>query len=227
MKKTKLTALALASVFLLAACGEGNDNEAVSGSAVDNENDNAAMNNETENGNNQADNEANHVPEENNEGNYNEENDKEEEANEDEDVTMIDQVTLYFSDDQLLESYRYVTDESVTMDEDGAMDAFGLWLEGPPSEDLFLLAPEGTAVQSITFDDETAVISFSPELNDANLGSSGEMMLTEHIAMMFEQFGIAEVFVEIDGEQVENFLGHMSLEDPLRPGDPDEYPLYE
>ncbi|ADH98049.1 GerMN domain-containing protein [Salisediminibacterium selenitireducens] len=222
MKKTKLTALALASVFFLAACGEGNDNEAVSGSAVDNGNDNADMNNEPENVNNEADNEGNEEPEENNEENHNEE-----EANEEEDVAMIDQVTLYFSDDQLLETYRYVTDESVTMDEDGAMDAFGLWLEGAPSEDLLLLAPEGTTVQSISFDDETAVISFSPELNDANLGSSGAMMLTEHIAMMFEQFGIAEVFVEIDGEQVENFLGHMSLEDPLRPGDPDEYPLYE
>lgn len=222
MKKTKLTALALASVFLLAACGEGNDNEPVSGAAVDNGNNNADMNNEPEEENNEPDNEGNDDPEENNEVNHNDE-----EANEEEDVAMIDQVTLYFSDDQLLESYRYLTDESVTMDEDGAMEAFDLWLEGPPAEDLFLLIPEGTSVQSISFDDETAVISFSPELNDANLGAGGSNMLIEHIAMMVEPFGMSEVFIEIDGEQVGDFLGHMNLEEPVLVGDPDEYPLYE
>lgn len=222
MKIMKSTILAVSSVFLLAACGEGNNDETVTGSSVNNvNNDNVEINEENNNEEMNENNESN-----NNAVNEEENNNEENEANE-EAVETSDSVNLYFSDDQLLDSYRVVVDQEVTLNEEGAMDAFELWLEGPPSDELYLLIPENVTVQSISFDNGTATISFSPEINDANLGSSGELMLTEHIAMMFEQFGYNETLIQIDGEAIENFLGHMDLQEPVKAGDPEDFPVFE
>ncbi|WP_069366059.1 GerMN domain-containing protein [Salisediminibacterium beveridgei] len=227
MKKMKSIILTASAVFLLSACGEGNTDEEVTGSSVNNGNNenldvNEANNHEEDNENNANE----HNVNENNQANQNENNNEDQEANE-EAVETLSSVSLYFSDDQLLESYRVIVEEEVTLDEDGAMDAFDLWLEGPPADDLYLLVPEDVSVQSISFDHGTATISFSPEINDANLGTSGELMLTEHIAMMFEQFGYHETAILIDGEVTDYFLGHMDLQDPVQAGNPEDYDIYE
>lgn len=231
MKRMKSIILTVSAVFLLSACGEGNTDENVSGSSVNNGNNedlqvNEENNNEEENEEVNENNANENNVNENNQANQNENNNEDQESNEDA-VETLSSVSLYFSDDQLLESYRVIVEEEVTLDEDGAMDAFELWLDGPSTDDLYLLVPEDVSVQSISFDNGTATVSFSPEINDANLGTSGELMLTEHIAMMFEQFGYNETIILIDGEVTDYFLGHMDLEEPVQAGNPEDFEIYE
>ncbi|UTR08696.1 GerMN domain-containing protein [Evansella sp. LMS18] len=162
-----------------------------------------------------------------NAGNNDEENNaaEEEENSEEaaEDVAVIDGVELYFSDDQLMEIYRVQTDVSVTADENGALEAYQLWASGPDKNSLVSLLPEGTQVQSVSFTDGTARVSFSDAILEANLGSSGELMLTEQIALIAKQFGYDRVQILIEGSVPDVFLGHMEVDEPIEAGNPESY----
>ncbi|PRO65912.1 GerMN domain-containing protein [Alkalicoccus urumqiensis] len=150
----------------------------------------------------------------------------EEEAAADEEAAMVDPLHLYYADAELLDTFKVEADTSVTMDDAGAMEAMELWAAGPEEEELYGLLPEGASVQSVELDDTMATVSLSPEAEDANLGSSGEMMLTDQIALMMEQFGAEETMILIDGEEVSDFLGHMDLSEPIQAGDPEAVELY-
>lgn len=145
------------------------------------------------------------------------------EATSDDDAATLDSVTLYFADDQLLEIYRVPSDVSVSINESGALEAMELWLEGPSHDGLVNLLPEDVAVQSVEFRDDIAYVSFSNEIYEANLGSSGEGMLTEQVALMMEQFGYPSTMILVDEEEVGEFLGHMDLSEPIRAENPDNY----
>jgi hypothetical protein len=217
--------------------GENNNNE-----NSENEND-TNTNNQEDNGNNVSDennehndsndnsNENNSNTDEETDENYEEENEEvnnasnEENASEEEaeeEASMVDPLYLYFSDDQLLETLR-VEAEPVTMDESGAEEAMDLWAAGPDDEELYGVFPAEAEVQYVELDGDTANVSLSPEVQNANLGSSGEGLMTEQIAMMMEQFGAAQTMILIDGDETEEFLGHMSLTEPVEADSPEDY----
>lgn len=219
MKKTKGLLLTLAVTLVLTACGQSDVN-----------------NEELDNNAGGADLGTNEETVDNNENSINEENKDEETTNtttedtnqengtsEEEEVAMIDSPTLFFSDDQLMEMYRVASDTSVTNDEAGAIEVMELWAAGPTLDGLYPLLPEGTNVEFVEFRDNVARVSFSEELNDANLGSSGHKMLTEQIALMLGQFGYDQTQIMISGEEVGEFQGHMDLSEPIEAGNPDDY----
>ncbi|QKS70173.1 GerMN domain-containing protein [Paenalkalicoccus suaedae] len=247
----------LSAVAVLAACGQGEDTTPVDTntnaevSNVETEN-NVSENNVVENNdgsaNNATDAEEPVVNNEEEAGNdvneepVNEEtatidneavnNEEEEEAvsndtEANEEAIDVQNVYLYFSDDQLLETYRVETDQLVSMDETGAMEAMALWEAGPSQEGLFGLLPEGASVESVEIDGSTAYVSLSSEVENANLGSSGEAMLTEQIAMMMQQFGATETMLLIEGDEIGEFLGHLDLSTPIQAGNPEDYPVYQ
>ncbi|WP_147804442.1 GerMN domain-containing protein [Alkalicoccus halolimnae] len=147
-------------------------------------------------------------------------------AEADEEAALVSPLYLYFSDDQLLTTYKVEADHSVSKDEAGAMEAMELWAAGPSEETLYGLLPEGASVQSVELEDEMAYVSLSPDVKDANLGSTGEGMLTDHIAMMMEQFGASQTMILIDGEETSDFLGHLDLSRPIEADSPDNYEEY-
>ncbi|WP_416148540.1 GerMN domain-containing protein [Salipaludibacillus sp. HK11] len=243
MKKITGIFLALGLTLTLAACGQSdtNNDEAENNAGGANSNEE-----ETSNENN-VDNENNEVNNNNSEGNEQDEslnndlnenanentneNETEEAANEEmnttDDVDMIDSVTLYFPDDQGLEMYRVASDVSVSSDEAGAMEAMNLLIAGPTHDELHALIPENARVDSIEFQDNVAYVSFSDELLEANLGSSGELMLTEQVALMMEQFGYDQTKILIGDEEVPNFLGHMDISEPIQAENPEDYQWFE
>ncbi|WP_280771328.1 GerMN domain-containing protein [Salipaludibacillus daqingensis] len=244
MKKTKGLLLSLATILVLSACGQSNNEElennnegAANAETSEEMNENEEENNSNENieANENEDNGNNNALENNNNNNNDEE--QNEEANEEvnneqnnaneEEVAMIDSVTLYFSDDQLLQNYRVNSEVSVTSDEAGGMEAMELWAAGPTQDGLYPLLPEGASVDFVEFHDNIAHVSFSSDINEANLGSSGELMLTEQIALMMEQFGYNQTQILIDGDEVDEFLGHMDLSEPIEAGNPEDYEWME
>ncbi|NJP38718.1 GerMN domain-containing protein [Alkalicoccus luteus] len=213
---------------------------------VSNQEENANASNEADDENNaeedvaEPDSENNENNEEANTGDENESSEEEaeaensasndDEANEeaaDETEAVISPLYLYFSDAELLNNYRVEADNEVSMDEAGAMEAMELWAAGPTHEELYPLLPEGTTVQSVALDDTSAEVSFSPEIEDANLGSSGEMMLLEQIAMMMQQFGAEETSILVDGESAGALLGHTDLDEAVQAGSPEDFQSME
>lgn len=147
------------------------------------------------------------------------------------DVDVLESINLYFADDQLMEMYRVEAKVNYPKNEEGIKSALELWAAGPVDAGLYGLVPEElVTVQSVENVDGVAHVSFSSDLLEANVGSSGESMLITQIVMVVEQFGYDEIFILIEGEVDENFLGHVGLSknEPLKvEKSPEDYKLYQ
>ncbi|WP_171253326.1 GerMN domain-containing protein, partial [Acinetobacter baumannii] len=75
------------------------------------------------------------------------------------------------------------------------------WQHGPQSKKLTSLMPKEVKIQSLKKEGDTAIISLSPEIKQANLGSTGEMFLLEEMATILQQFGYKNMKVVIDGKE--------------------------
>ncbi|WP_100832427.1 GerMN domain-containing protein [Alteribacter populi] len=225
MERAKWLFVTISAVLVLAACGQGEpDEDAVGG-------ENNVGEEVTEETDEEGSKEENEESEESQEGDTSENEgtseEESEESTEEDEAAMINEVTFYFSDDQLMEKFRVTSDQSVTSDEQGAKEALQEWAGGPNKEGLANLVPEGTTVQSVTFVDDVAHVSFSSEIAEANLGSSGELMLSEQLAMMMVQFGFDRTQLLIDEEVPSEFLGHLDVSEPFTAPDVSEYSEFE
>ncbi|MBU9714613.1 GerMN domain-containing protein [Evansella tamaricis] len=218
MIKLKWVLLSLCTLLFLAACGQGEsditsgEDDATNGTEVEEQNDSDHNEEEVS--------EAEESQPADDEG-------TEEDTGTDEEIATVSNVELYFADKDLMEIFRVTTDLSVPKDETGAMTVYELWLSGPTKENLVSLVPETTIVQSVTFEEDTAFVSFNPHILDANLGSYGELMLVEQIAMLAHQFGYGKTQILVEGEVPENFLGHMDVSEPIEAKNPEDYSLAE
>ncbi|MDE5414313.1 GerMN domain-containing protein [Alkalihalobacterium chitinilyticum] len=128
-------------------------------------------------------------------------------------------VVLYFADNDLMKNYRVKEEVTAPTEEEIIYAAFEAWMEGPDHDQLASLVPADVVVETISEDNGTAYISFSQEIHNANLGSSGEGLLVEQIGLLLEQFGFAQVQILVEGEVKETLLGHVSIDQPYATGD--------
>jgi spore germination protein GerM len=105
--------------------------------------------------------------------------------------------------------------------------ALSEWLNGPGAnfEELGSTVPSDVTVEYMNFKDDIAYVSFSKELKNANLGSSGEAALLEQIAMILQQFGYNETQILVEGEVLDTLLGHMDTSKPIKANKPEDYTL--
>lgn len=134
-------------------------------------------------------------------------------------------ITFYFSDSQLMKIYREEREVEVPDEAKPEQLALDLWAAGPEGSGLEGLVPDGTRVEWVKEENGTAYVSFSENIRDANLGSSGEQALVEQVVMIMEQFGYRQTRILVEGETVETLLGHMTLEDPIPAKDPNDFEL--
>lgn len=204
MKKITLLVLTLTLLLALAACGQGADNNTIEppqGPATEIEEQEETV----------------------------EETDisAEEPTDPASEIAILDVINLYFSDNDLMDIYRVEVGTQHTKDEEGIQSALQLWVKGPKQEGLQGLVPEGVIVQSVEERDGLLYVSFSNELLEANLGSTGEAMLAAQITMIVKQFGYDEVFVLIEGEVIDSLLGHLDWSEPLTLDTvPEDFELY-
>ncbi|MBU9723774.1 MULTISPECIES: GerMN domain-containing protein [Bacillaceae] len=227
MKKlTWLLLLGLSLLLVLAACGQGEGNDSTGGT---DDTDSIVEDHQDETEVDEADEASEESSDEAQEDSAEDSSElaDEEVTESDEEVAKVNNVEFYFSDDQVMDIYRVITDVSVTADEAGAMQVYELWIAGPLEENLVSLVPETTKVQSITFDGDVAKVSFSEDILDANLGSSGEAMLIDQITMLAHQFGYNKTQILIDGEVPDGFLGHMDVSEPFQAKNPSDFKTAE
>lgn len=207
MEKFKFLIFTLLLLLVLAACGQGTNN------------------NDAQDPNSEADVTDSDPGDETNTGS--DTNEPVEETPLEETPEVLESINLYYVDTDLMGNYRVEIKDTYTKDIEGMKKALELWIAGPVEEGLQSLVPQDVKVQEIEIVDGVAYVSFSNELLNANVGSSGEAFLIEQIVMVVEQFGYDEVFILIDGEIDENFLGHVGLGESFPANDPSDYELYQ
>ncbi|WP_240377422.1 GerMN domain-containing protein [Bacillus piscicola] len=219
------------SIGLLTACGQGGDNtEDASNAAAGNEtnNEQAVEEEEAEPAeDNTAEEDAATEEESSSEETSSDAEMSEEAASDDQEGEVSETVTLYFPDDQLLETYKEEQEVTVASEEELPKAALEAWVAGPKHDKLVTFFPEPIEVQSVEGEDDTAVVSFSKELLDTNLGSTGELFMTEQIALIMQQFGYEQTRILVDGEEQSTLFGHMDADEPFPANDPSEYETVE
>ncbi|WP_048602059.1 GerMN domain-containing protein [Rubeoparvulum massiliense] len=146
----------------------------------------------------------------------------------DEEPVQKQNVYLYFSDQELMEIYREPREIEVPSDGNVAKAALEAWIAGPNSEKLNSLIPTDVVIESMEVKDGIAYVSFSKEITNANLGSTGELFIVDQLVMILKQFGYDEVQILVEGQVVETLLGHVSTDQPLSSNkSAEEYPIVE
>lgn len=128
---------------------------------------------------------------------------------------MKETVILYFTDKDLMTNYSVKQEVTAESEEDLPKAALEAWIAGPESEELGNLVPPGVVVEYVKGENGIAEVSFSSELKNANLGSSGELFLLDQIALIMKQFGYDSTQILIEGEIEESLLGHVTTSEPI------------
>ncbi|WP_078427423.1 Gmad2 immunoglobulin-like domain-containing protein [Alkalihalobacterium alkalinitrilicum] len=133
------------------------------------------------------------------------------------------QVILYFSDHDLMGTYRIETEIDVRTGENVAKTALEAWLKGPDHEELTGLIDSEVIIEYVEDVDGVAHVSFSKAIQESNLGSTGELMIAEQLSMIMQQFGFDRTQILVEGRVGETLLGHLFTGDPIVAGDPNSY----
>ncbi len=194
--------LMLGSLTLFTACNQGTEPDTTIEPIID------EKDNETEEKNDQEDSE-------------------EPEGN---DSSPVDEVTyethsvvLYFSDHNVMNTYRVKKELNVKTGENVAQAALETWISGPDDEELIGLVDSNVLVEYIDEIDGVAHVSFSKEIQQGSIGSSGESMIVEQIVMIMQQFGFEQTQILVEGAVVETLFGHLTIDEPIIASEPEKY----
>lgn len=135
----------------------------------------------------------------------------------------IHSVVLYFPDNDLMRTYRVKTEIAVGENEQIAKAALEAWIKGPDHKELTSLVPDNLIVEYVEASNGVAQVSFSKEVKDINLGSGGELMFAEQVAMIMQQFGYQQTQILVEGEKIEQLFGHLYTAEPFVADSPDRY----
>ncbi|WP_280770847.1 Gmad2 immunoglobulin-like domain-containing protein [Salipaludibacillus daqingensis] len=148
------------------------------------------------------------------------------EANESEALELEQEthhLILYFSDRDLMDTYRIKKEVEINVGDDLEKIAIGEWLKGPDHEELSGWVYSGVIVEYIEEVDGVAHVSLSKEILKTSMGSSGESMFATQIAMIMEQFGYAQTQVLVEGKVLESLFGHVYSGEPFFANEPDDF----
>ncbi|WP_054950143.1 GerMN domain-containing protein [Numidum massiliense] len=136
-------------------------------------------------------------------------------------------VTLYFSDDQLMEMYGEKRQIEAKTEDDLPKAALTAWLRGPEHEQLTSILPSDVTVLDVAIEGETATVNLSKAIQNANLGSGGEQFVLDQVALIMLQFGASHTQLLIDGQIEQTLAGHMTISEPYKAPDPAQFKIVE
>lgn len=144
-----------------------------------------------------------------------------------EEEKMVETVALYYADNELMNHYRLNRELTISSAEALVKATIEEWIKGPEVDGLHSLVPSDVIVEYVKKEDNVAYVSFSNEIYNTNLGSSGEIMMVEQLLMIFEQFGYQYVQILVEGEIPEALLGHVMTDEPIPVIDASDVQLFE
>lgn len=134
------------------------------------------------------------------------------------------QVVLFFPDAQLMKLYKEKQDITYTNEKDLPAKALEAWIKGAKSDKLTRLLPADVKVEHVKdLGNKQAEVSFSKEIRKANLGSTGESMVTKAVPLILQQFGYNETKILVEGKADDTFFSHMGGNKSFKAEDPQKY----
>ncbi|QNO14068.1 GerMN domain-containing protein [Alkalicella caledoniensis] len=133
------------------------------------------------------------------------------------------EVVLYYPDNDLLGTYRLKKEVSVRREEDLPKAALQAWIDGPEHEELTGLIRSSLIIEYVENVDGVAHVSFSKEINNNSLGTNGELMFAEQVAMIMQQFGFERTQILVEGRKEELIQGSLYIGEPFVANDPESY----
>lgn len=141
----------------------------------------------------------------------------------DEEKQIKKKVTLFFADKDLMDTFGVETEIKADSEQDLPKAALEAWMKGSNKEELTNLVPPEVVVEYVKSENGVAQVSFSKEILNANLGSSGEIMMVEQITLVMKQFGYDSTQILVEGKAVESLLGHVTTDKPITAPNPADY----
>lgn len=135
---------------------------------------------------------------------------------------------LYYSDKDAMyvikEEREIVSDKKLDITEK-AKTAVGELIKGAKNKDLTTTIPAKTQVRSVSIDKDTIIVDLSKEFVSDNVGgSAGETMAIAPIVLTLCSFeGIKQVSFKIEGKVQADFKGHMTLDQPFKFADFEQF----
>ena len=133
------------------------------------------------------------------------------------------QVVLYFADKDVMNTYRIKKEIVVSKKGQLPKAALEAWIKGPQHKELTGLVPSNVVIEYVENINGVANVSFSKDISQINLGSSGELMFAEQLAMIMEQFGFDKTQILVGGKVGEFLLGHLYTGEPFEAKNPEDY----
>ncbi|MDF2822342.1 MAG: Lipoprotein LpqB, GerMN domain [Clostridiales bacterium] len=140
---------------------------------------------------------------------------------------ITQEVVLYFPDSDLISTYRVKQVIEADSYESLPKAALEAWVRGTENEGLTNLVKPNVIIEYVEDVDGIAHVSFSKEIKESNLGSTGELLLIEQVSMIMQQFGFDQTQLLIEGQIEESLLGHLYIADPITANDPSDYTWLE
>jgi len=135
----------------------------------------------------------------------------------------IYQVVLYFADNDLTNTYRIRKEVKARRENQLPKAALEEWIRGPEHEELKGIIPADVIIEYVEDINGIAHVSFSRDIRNSNLGSSGELIFAEQLAMIMQQFGFSKTQILIEGRVSESLFGSLYIGDPIAANDPESY----
>ncbi len=133
---------------------------------------------------------------------------------ENDEAQELTEITLYFLEEQ--EDAFELGSETRTLEEAEPEKAVLYLIEGPESEDLDKLIPEGTELLGLEIDAQVAYLDLSEHVTQGVYGSKLELLLVESMVKTLVQFpDIDKVQFLVEGEIIDSIAGHVYTGDPI------------
>lgn len=132
-------------------------------------------------------------------------------------VTTME-VTVYYPDQSGMSLIPVKREIKFSDDKQKYIETVNLLLENPTEEDLTKIFPKGAKFNSVTLDNDTAVVDLDSGITKNFVGgSTGEEFLINSIVDTLTDFEeVKQVRFLIDGKEVETLAGHMDLSEPIK-----------
>lgn len=132
-------------------------------------------------------------------------------------VTTME-VTVYYPDQSGMSLIPVKREIKFSDDKQKYIETVNLLLENPTEEDLTKIFPKDAKINSVTLDNDTAIVDLDSGITKNFVGgSTGEEFLINSVVDTLTDFDeIKQVRFLIDGKEVETLAGHMDLSEPIK-----------
>ncbi len=130
-------------------------------------------------------------------------------------------VKVYYPDDAGINLVGVKRTIEIKNDSEKYLAAVQLLTTYPTEKDLTVIFPKNAKINSVTVENDTAIVDFDKNITKSFAGgSTGEELLVNSVVKTLTEFKeVKQVRFLVDGKEIETLSGHMDLSAPIKKSD--------